>query len=140
MFNIYDGCYKANEYLKGLGGPYYYCGGAGSLPYESSRTLVYFRKGAEEWGTPLTISEIDPVALSSEILVYPNPVTDIIQISLPSDDYSSLEIINSQGQCVLSKNRPSKKTNLNLKGFAKGVYLLRVIKKNKVEITRVIKI
>lgn len=62
---------------------------------------------------------------SSLIKVYPNPASDFLIID--SDKEGKLEIIDIKGKTILETNLIKGKSSIDIKGFAKGVYVVRFI-------------
>ncbi len=63
--------------------------------------------------------------LSGELLVYPNPATDVINITSPSD-ISNVTIFNYVGQPVYSSNVNSSNVQINSNDFKAGIYIIRI--------------
>ena len=63
-----------------------------------------------------------------QISVYPNPTTDLINISIQSVDKSSLkiELIDLQGKRLYYQNINSNSKTLDLKQFAGSIYFLKI--------------
>lgn len=57
--------------------------------------------------------------------VYPNPATNWISISSPTN-MSCIQVYNSVGQCVLTKNVTGTYVNINLTYFVAGLYTVTV--------------
>lgn len=70
--------------------------------------------------------------LSFQTEVYPNPVTDFLNITIENALLERVRIIDFNGKCLLLKQNPSKK--IDLKFLASGVYLIQ-IKTDKGEIS-----
>jgi hypothetical protein len=86
----------------------------------------------------------DENALKFKTIVFPNPSTDYLYIEF--DDGISgditLELINASGKQVLARNisirLSNQKEKLDLAGFSKGTYYLKVIMDKQVAIYKVI--
>jgi len=63
--------------------------------------------------------------LSGELLVYPNPATDLINIASPSD-IINVTIYNYVGQTVYSSNVNSSNVQINSNDFKAGIYIIRI--------------
>lgn len=61
-----------------------------------------------------------------EIAVFPNPVTDKVSISNMPTGTHRVEIFNAQGSAVLATEMESPKAELNLSGFPRGVYTMKI--------------
>ncbi len=66
--------------------------------------------------------------------IYPNPAKDRVFVNiLEQENASYIEILNSAGQVVLTKNLSSEETEINIKELATGSYVVRVYCGNKIE-------
>ncbi|MFT5890261.1 MAG: subtilisin family serine protease [Dokdonia sp.] len=70
--------------------------------------------------------------IESDILVYPNPTQDILQLQLlgQNDEITSVQIYNIQGH-LISEVKTLENNSLNLSAFKKGMYLLKISTINK---------
>ena len=72
--------------------------------------------------------------------IYPNPVRNILTVeTLQSFGNSTLSIFNVNGQELLTQKVVSSKTQLDMSGFAKGVYTIRLLNNDKVEVRKIVK-
>jgi hypothetical protein len=65
--------------------------------------------------------------VSDELIVYPNPATDLINI-VPSMNIKSISIFNNIGQTVYQGNE----TQININNFESGVYIIRINNGNEI--------
>jgi hypothetical protein len=63
-------------YIEGLGGPYYSAESYWCIGSNLERSLKYYKKGGETWGTPYVISDLEEINTEPYFELYPNPVTD----------------------------------------------------------------
>lgn len=89
--------------------------------------------GATEYQTPTGINEINKNSIS----IYPNPSFDLINIS-DKDVITRIELLNSNGQLVVSKNNNSSVFQLELPQET-GIYLIRIYSGNTIYTHKVIK-
>lgn len=76
--------------------------------------------------------------LSEEnIFITPNPATDNLTIEIPQK--AIIEFINYEGEIVLQQQLQQGKTDIDISGLAKGVYILRLNSYDKTAVTRIIK-
>ncbi|NIJ54310.1 T9SS type A sorting domain-containing protein [Dyadobacter arcticus] len=62
----------------------------------------------------------------SLLLVYPNPVSDILKVSLPdAEGFQKMELINVKGEVV--SNWPYPQDQLDISKFSSGTYFLRIV-------------
>jgi hypothetical protein len=69
--------------------------------------------------------------------IYPNPATD--HINVISTQNSQFEILNIQGQTIKRQLIQQGKTDIDISGLAKGVYILRLNSNDKMEVTKFVK-
>jgi len=78
----------------------------------------------------------DPAKLIKNDLrlkIYPNPIQNILNVEV--DNFQSLELINMNGQLILSSNNSS----VNTSDLEKGVYFLKVKTENSIVTKKIIK-
>ena len=75
--------------------------------------------------------------LISEISVYPNPSTGILNIDFETNDSFSVEVTNIIGEIVLVKELESN-TSIDLSNFDKGTYLVKVSNSNLSKTERIV--
>ena len=72
--------------------------------------------------------------------IYPNPVRNILTIeTLPSSVNSVLSVFNISGQELLKQKVVSCKSQLDMSSLSKGVYTIRLLNNDKVEVRKVVK-
>lgn len=70
---------------------------------------------------------------SSNLLMYPNPTSEMLNVELGIlNENSTLFIYNALGALVLKENINSKHTTINTSNFAKGLYLVELQSNNQV--------
>ena len=127
---LIDGCLSDDTYYKGLGGPYqqcYYLGG------EIERSLVFYKKGEVEWGTPLVIIGVDDVKVSNDVKIYPNPAgnflnVEVNELSLPV----KIEIYNAMGSLLKDFKLTETVQQVIIEGLKPGLYLYRIASEKQV--------
>lgn len=136
----YDPSFNCYFY-KGLGGAYYHYY---NLTYqETELSIVYYKKGAIEWGTPYDCSIL---LKSNEIMyvdepykVYPNPASQFINISKVSgatfDSY--YQLVDMRGVCLFS-GQFGDNIMLDVSDLEKGLYIIKIIGCGKQKIFRVV--
>ncbi|PVW14698.1 M14 family zinc carboxypeptidase [Marixanthomonas spongiae] len=92
----------------------------------------------------LTINIVDDSGLlvsgisENQFNIYPNPVTDILNINTALNDYS-VELFTVQGQRVfVSKSNRGSQT-LNYNGYAAGIYLLKLTSEEASQTFKIVK-
>ena len=77
---------------------------------------------------------------SGDMRIYPNPAKNTVTIETSqSGGEGTLSIFNASGQELLKKKVVSDKTQLDLGGFARGVYTIRLLVNDKVEVRKIVK-
>lgn len=81
------------------------------------------------WKRPLSDFAIDftensVTELSSNHTIFPNPATNLLYINC--EENATVEIINMQGQIVATKMLSGKNESVDVSGFPKGVYVVKV--------------
>ena len=75
-----------------------------------------------------------------DMRIYPNPVKNTVTVETKqSGGEGTLSIFNVSGQELLKQQVVSAKTQLDLRGFARGVYTIRLLKNDKVEVRKIVK-
>jgi hypothetical protein len=124
---IADGCLYNQEFIKGLGGPYYHC------TYfwdEMERKLVYYKKGDIEWGTPIdfNVGVETPSFTAHEINIYPNPTNGMTYFTVSGvSSPFEISIYNVIGQEVMHVAGVNQA--LDLGSLPKGMYLVKIFGK-----------
>ena len=91
--------------------------------------------------TQVKLSEIPVCATSvseinnNDINIYPNPTTGILNIKTANS--SSIEIISSIGQIVVTIDNPSNMETVNISNFENGTYIVKIIFNNEIVIKKI---
>ncbi len=62
---------------------------------------------------------------SSEVLLYPNPATEVLMLQTNERVYNTCTISNSIGQVLLQQSISSTQTTISVKGLATGLYFIK---------------
>ena len=107
----------------------------------SSDNLMYSTNAVIGNPSEPAILHFGPLGLDDNIdnlvNVYPNPSKDIFNIE--GNGIRKVEIINTYGQVVYSKEVKEENLQINMGGYASGAYLLRVVTISGVSIKQLIK-
>jgi hypothetical protein len=119
------------KYQRGLGGPYFLRVEMTTGKYYE-RTVKYYKKGSETWGTPLIITNISEVKPNST-RVYPNPARDQINITVSSSNTSfTFDLMDVTGRLILKKYiKGANNTAIDVSNL-KGLFLYKITAQNKV--------
>ena len=129
---LFDGCDTSGYYIQGLGGPYYgYCQMFGTLV---QNTLVYYKKGDIESGTPFDFEmSVPKLEIDTSFAIYPNPASDYITIKSANNESlenSIIEIYDIYGRKCLSKPLDSSGF-VDVSFLSSGYYIVKLIKENE---------
>ena len=130
-FPISDVLTINSEYMKGLGGPYY---SASMWDSYSLRKPVFYKKGYEEWGTPLSIVDETGIRSANEpiISVFPNPAKDNIWVQTDLGIQFTFEIIDLRAQVLISEFIEYNYFQIDTSELKAGVYLYKIRKGDKI--------
>ncbi len=87
--------------------------------------FVYGNVGVDVTNT-VGIDDIEPTTAS----VYPNPSSDVINISLNKGQLLKIELFSMTGRLIFKKDLNSKTYALNIGDYPSGIYLVRVFNQN----------
>lgn len=73
-----------------------------------------------------------------QVALYPNPVTDVLQISAKTE-LNSVAVFNINGQQLLSKDLNSMHAEIDLSAFSTGIYFARITANNATETFKIVK-
>jgi subtilisin family serine protease len=79
--------------------------------------------------------------ISSEIIIHPNPVHDILSVKLPpSVNSAEITIYDAAGKNVLNTNVTGSQSSIDTEQLASGIYLYRITSKQKTVTGKLLKI
>lgn len=69
----------------------------------------------------------NPSSMSMELIIYPNPTSDVLNISVGESVLKSVNVLDNSGRNILKENSSNKKDmNLNVSHLTPGVYFVQV--------------
>ncbi|WP_298546265.1 T9SS type A sorting domain-containing protein [uncultured Aquimarina sp.] len=89
--------------------------------------------------TPIEGDKDPDVIDTNEVFIYPNPVTDQVNLSLDTTETSTYTISDVNGKTILKGVINEGSVSLDINGLAKGLYLLKVSNRSKVLTRKIIK-
>ena len=92
----------------------------------SEDKLVFYKKGEEEWGTPMPVSVVNINAI--DIKVYPNPARDFITIRSNDLINNTLTITSLAGNEIKTIELITNLTSIDISTLNSGVYLISIKK------------
>ena len=87
----------------------------------------------------LTTTGINDYALDNSVTVFPNPTTGVVQIKNGEWRMENVEVYDAYGKLLYEMNVNDHTVNLDLGGYAKGTYFVRVTTERGVVTKRVVK-
>lgn len=119
-------------YIKGLGGPYYDCPPI-ILWYTYIQEIVYYKKGSETWGTPLSCDSLQSVGIEEHpliktITIYPNPSYGTITVSIPENLQTpcKLEIFDISGRLSKIIEIEQRSKSFDISDIPNGMYFYKL--------------
>ena len=99
---------------------------------------------AESWncininGSPNAINSLEPAddPENSSLILYPNPVQNILYITGDDSEDYDVEVFSVLGQLVLSVVNV---TQIEVGGFNSGLYLIKITSENSTQVKRIVK-
>ena len=82
--------------------------------------------------TPQTIMVSDCITGLAEIdakkifAIFPNPTSDFVEIRFTDDYTGTIQVLNDQGQLLLSQKGLGRVNRINMSGLAKGMYFINI--------------
>lgn len=86
-------------------------------------------------GNPTGIYNI----LTSQVKIYPNPVTDYLTIEAIGENLVSIIVIDINGKLYLKENAPSQMFTLDFTRYQKGMYIIEIITSSNTRKVKIIK-
>ncbi|MBL7719401.1 MAG: T9SS type A sorting domain-containing protein [Flavipsychrobacter sp.] len=98
-------------------------------------TLIYYKHNGQSCGSFVMPDTVAPVSVASQgqplfVKVYPNPVTDILNVELSANAYDII-LCNSLGQQVFKRTGCTARQQIDLTYFSPGIYHLQMITEDK---------
>jgi len=99
--------------------------------YEGSGGSV--SQGVQQFNELSEFLKNDFPTINLEMVIYPNPTTDLINLKIENydSDYLSYALFDMQGRQIETKKITQNETQILMKNLASAVYLLNVFDKNK---------
>lgn len=115
-----------------------------SLPLQNPSFACFLINGELIWGSPdspcNTVSVEEANRSVVELILFPNPVCDVLHISSGNENLKSGTVYNSIGLEVLSFSTNNRDANLDIHHFNPGVYIVKVrLDNGKTAIGRLVK-
>ena len=75
---------------------------------------------------------------NSTIDIYPNPSDDIINIEIENINNATINIYNVSGKLIFSEALHSKQEKIDISGFSKGIYIVKVMQNRTVNFGKMV--
>ncbi|MBK8805838.1 MAG: T9SS type A sorting domain-containing protein [Bacteroidales bacterium] len=97
-------------------------------------TFEYWKMG-DDSSTPIPEETTD----NNDIVVSPNPATETINISVPSYENATVEILNTESRILQSIQLQAETTTVQIDNLKAGIYFLKINSSNGVVVKKLIK-
>jgi len=117
-------------------------GGGGTVSYSVGQVVYTTNTGTEssvaqgvqqpyEISVPTTLEEAKGISL--EMVVYPNPVTDLLRLKVENYETENLRyhLYDINGNVLISNKVEGKDSDISMQNFLPSVYFLKVTDNNK---------
>ncbi len=101
----------------------------------SATTLTFKDYVSRAVATSNLLSNEDEVLNEASVKVYPNPANNILTVSSPSQQLSSIEVVDLNGRLIKSVVVNNTEINTNIEDLKPGLYILNILS-NDATITR----
>lgn len=139
---LYPGNNDIYYYIEGCGGPYYHYSFGDPFYHkwcERWNKLVYYKKGAEEWGTPFdtaTWSTPDTFEVDSsdnKLQIFPNPARDVVTVIATGHNSAelSLAVFSVAGLKAGEYSLKPGEQSLSLANYRAGMYFAKLYQNGK---------
>ena len=98
----------------------------------NNERLVYYKKGSETWGEPLTLSTYTP-SKNTNLSLYPNPLKQGEQLHIQTSNFKvqRLAVYNTTGNKVLeSASTADAIESLDVSQLQPGLYIIQLVNSN----------
>lgn len=87
-----------------------------------------------------SVTKFDTLILKKDIIIYPNPANEILNIHTPTIEQTQITILSMNGQPILQENFYNNMTELNIQLLQAGMYLIKINTPTTQSIQRFIKL
>ncbi|MPT32237.1 MAG: T9SS type A sorting domain-containing protein [Chryseobacterium sp.] len=106
----------------------------GQIDYKQKGTNAQVMEGVQHSYEILTLAVEDLDSKERNILLYPNPVKDLLFVDFSDKNYqdSNYVLFDSQGKLIKKGNLSQQRSELDLSLLPSSVYIIQVFQKNQV--------
>lgn len=95
--------------------------------------------GEELWSYALPVGNSEIISLKNKIVLYPNPTSGNLYLSLDDQILKQLTIVDLSGQILPYENLLRSDNSINLEAYNAGIYFIHIITNRSSTIVRIIK-
>lgn len=120
--------FTTNKFAEGCGLVKYYSFSTMHLS-EFKDSLIYYKKGEETWGNDAVLGQNENTYSSSILQLYPNPVSDILNIQLQKSTLPNqilIEIYDISGKLISKSTSGKNQFIIDCSALKKGLYFLHI--------------
>jgi hypothetical protein len=77
--------------------------------------------------------------IEQDYLIYPNPVSDILNINLSENKVKSIKIFNIYGELIFQKTSLNSIENVHVESWPSGIYLIKIFSEKGYYIKKIVK-
>lgn len=101
--------------------------------------LVYYKKGNEEWGTPIPVSIDNFQADNHDLILYPNPAKSNLKILTKDFEKIYFEIYNISGDLIMNKDIIGGTRTIDISQLKNGLYVVGIKMNERIVYRKLIK-
>jgi hypothetical protein len=139
IFGVFTSTAQAQQSINAAGGDAQGSGGSvsytiGQIDYTCYEGLGgTVNQGVQQLNELSEYLEINFPEIKLEMVIYPNPTTDLVNLKIENDktEYLSYALFDMQGRQVATNTITQNETQIQMKHLASAIYLLSVFDKNK---------
>jgi hypothetical protein len=83
-------------------------------------------------------SDLEQVTQLEDVQTFPNPIDNILNVTMPNDDTAEITVFNANGQ-QLYESKFKNRLQLDTFDWQKGIYIVQLQQANKVKILKIVK-
>ncbi|MGC4130469.1 MAG: T9SS type A sorting domain-containing protein [Bergeyella sp.] len=139
LMTVWIGQIQAQQAISASGGNATGSGGSssytvGQMAYNSySSSAGSVNQGVQQPYEIFTLATDDVSAEKKEILLYPNPVQDLLYVDFGKEaaGNSSYQLFDAQGKLVKQGNLNQKKNELDMRTLPQSIYIIKIVEDDK---------
>lgn len=139
FFGVFTSISQAQESFNAAGGDG--TGSGGSISYSIGQVFyscnieagITENQGVQQFNELLDYIEENLPSVNTELIAYPNPATDLVNLKIENYDPDSLSyaLFDMQGRLLVTNQISQSETQIQLNNLPRAVYLLNVFNNKK---------